>query len=124
MQGWTDTIKFLNDIGLLPLVLLLLAIPVGMLLVLIIMKRYLFGKFSVTAAWEGWLADQKARTQIEVKLEERLDELVEQIKQILAANWDTRRYFDDVLERSKADHTTIITHLENLLLLAKKRRSD
>lgn len=124
MQNWTETVKFLNEIGLLPLLLLLLAIPGGLVLSLVAMKYLLFKRFSLKEAFDGWLTDQKQRTQIEVKLEERISDLTEQLKQIVAGNWDLRRYFDDRLEKIEKEHQIMTTHLENLLLLAKKRRSD
>jgi hypothetical protein len=124
MQNWTETIKFLNEIGLLPLLLLLLAIPGGLVLSLMAVKYILFRKFSIADAWNGWMADQKARTQIEVKLEERISDLTDQLKQIVAGNWDLRRYFDDRISKFEDEHKVMTQHLENLLLLAKKRKSD
>lgn len=124
MQGWIETIKFLNEIGLLPLVLLLLAIPGGLILSLIAMKRFLFKTFSLKEAWDDWFLDQKERTAIEVKLELRITELGQTLKEMIAANWDLRRFFDGQQEDAQKDHKVIIMHLENILLLANKRRSD
>lgn len=124
MQSWYETIKFLNEMGLLPLLLLLLAIPGGLVLSLMAIKRLLFKNFSVVNAWDSWLADQRARTQVETDIKNKLAEFTDQIKQLVAGSWDSRRYFDDKLERVESEHKIIITHLENLLLLAKKRKTD
>lgn len=117
-------LDFLMKSGLLWFFALSLFFPLGMFVMLLAAKGILLKGFSFQKAWEGWIAEQHARTQIETKLEERVTDLAEELKQIVSANWDSRRYFDAVLERTEEEHKQIIGHLENILLLAKKRKSD
>jgi hypothetical protein len=126
MKTWIDLIKFLNDMGVLPLVLLLIAIPGGFLGSLLVAKRYLLKGVGpvIKSGFDTWLLDQRERTKTEVKLEERISDLTEQLKQLVAGSWDLRRYFDDRLERTDRDHNDILTKLDHVLLLAKKRKSD
>jgi hypothetical protein len=119
-----DILDFIIKTGLLWFFALSLFFPLGMFAMLLAAKRILFHGFSFQKAWEGWIAEQHARTQIETKLEERITDLDEQLKQIVSANWDSRRYFDTVLERTANEHKQILTYLENILLLARKRKTD
>lgn len=119
-----DMLDFLMRTGLLWFFALSLFFPLGMFVMLLAAKRILFHGFSFQKAWESWIAEQHARTAIEIKLEERLTDLAEQLKQIVSANWDSRRYFDTVLEKTADEHKQILTYLENILLLARKRKTD
>ena len=116
---WVDIVKFLNDIGVLPLVLLLFAFPIGLLASLVLLRRILFKSFSFMDAWKAWLADHHARTEIEVKLEERIRELVEEVKHLVAANLDNRSYIEQVLIQTRAEHELILRHLRDLLIVQK-----
>lgn len=121
---WTEIVKFLNDIGVLPLVLLLFAFPIGLLVTLVLMRRLLFKNFSFMTAWNAWLSDHRARTEIEVKLEERIRDLVEEVKNLVGCGLDTRRYFEQVYLQTKADHDVMIRHLRDILLLWKREQID
>ena len=116
---WIEIVKFLNDLGILPLVLLLFAFPLGVLLSLVLLRRILFKSFSFMDAWKAWLADHHARTEIEVKLEERIRELVEEVKHLVAANLDNRSYIEQVLIQTRAEHELILRHLRDLLIVQK-----
>lgn len=121
---WVEIVKFLNDIGVLPLVLLLFAFPIGLLASLVLLRRILFKSFSFMDAWKAWLADHHARTEIEVKLEERIRELVEEVKHLVAANLDNRSYIEQVLIQTRAEHELILRHLRDLLIVQKIPLAD
>lgn len=121
---WIELVKFLDDIGLLPLVLLLFAFPIGLLASLVLLRRILFKSFSFMDAWKAWLADHHARTEIEVKLEERIRELVEEVKHLVAANLDNRSYIEQVLIQTRAEHELILRHLRDLLIVQKIPLAD
>lgn len=113
--------------GILPIVVLLLAIPGGLLLTLIGARRFLFRNGMSTFVKEGftsWLTDQKERTQAEVKLEQRLSTLTEQLTLIIAANLDTRRYIDTVLDEMRTEHKTIMAKLDTLIDFLPRRKND
>lgn len=116
---WIEFITFLRDIGVLPLVLLLFAFPIGILVSLVLIRRLLFRNFSFMNAWKAWLADHRARTEIEVKLEERIRDLVEQVKNLVTVNVDNRSYIESVLIQTRAEHELILRHLRDLLILSK-----
>lgn len=121
---WIEIVKFLNDLGILPLVLLLFAFPLGVLLSLVLLRRILFKSFSFMDAWKAWLADNHARTEIEVKLEERIRELVEEVKHLVAANLDNRSYIEQVLIQTRAEHELILRHLRDLMIVQKVPFAD
>lgn len=116
---WVEIVKFLNDIGVLPLVLLLFAFPIGSLASLVLIRRLLF-KISFMDAWKAWLADHRARTEIEIKLEERIRDLVEQVKNLVTVNTDNRSYIEQVLNQTRSEHDLILRHLRDILLLWKR----
>lgn len=126
METWFQVVEFLQKMGILPIVVLLLAIPGGLLLTLIGAKRFLFGGVGsiVKEAFLTYIADQKERTRIEVKLEERLSDLTEQLKQLVSSNWDNRRYIDTVMDTVKQDHKEILQKLDLLMQIVPKRRND
>ena len=123
-MSWTETVKFLNDMGILPLVLLLFAFPIGFLASLVLMRRLLFKNFSFMAAWNAWLADHRARTEIEIKLEERIRDLVEEVKRMVSANVENRTYVEQVLIQTRAEHELILRHLRDLLIVFKTPNID
>lgn len=120
-MNWTDIVKFLNEMGVLPLTILLFAFPLGSLLTLVIIRRVLLKDFSFKEAWNSWLADQRARTAVEVKLEERIRELVEEVKHLVTSGLDTRRYVEQVLLQTKGEHAQILQYLEDILTMSGRK---
>ena len=118
-MNWTDTIKFLNDMGVLPLVILLFAFPLGSLLTLALIRRLLLKDFSFKDAWKAWLADHHARTEIEIKLEARITDLVEEVKRLVVVNMDNRTFVEQVLAQTRSEHELIIRHLRDILIFQK-----
>ena len=116
---WVEIVKFLNDIGVLPLVLLLFAFPIGLLASLVLLRRILFKSFSFMDAWKAWLADHHARTEIEIKLEARITDLVEEVKRLVVVNVDNRTFVENVLVQTRSEHELIIRHLRDILILQK-----
>lgn len=116
---WTEVVKFLNDIGVLPLVLLLFAFPIGLLASLVLLRRLLFKNFSFMQAWQAWLSDHRARTEIEVKLEERIRDLVQGVEHLVSVNVENRSYVEQVLVQTRAEHELIIRYLRDILILNK-----
>ena len=126
MKTWFDIIDFLNKMGILPIIVLLLAIPGGFLLTLVGAKKFLFTNLSgtISTAFMTWIGEQKERTKVEVKLEERLSDLTEQLKQLVAGQWDNRRYIDVIMDEVKDEHKQIINRLDDILQIMPKRKSD
>lgn len=126
MNTWFEIIDFLQKMGILPIVVLLLAIPGGLLLSLIGAKRFLFAGAGdlVKSSFLTWLNEQKERTKIETKLEERLADLTEQLKQLVSGQWDNRRYIDTVMDEVKAEHKEIITKLDQIITIIPKRKNE
>lgn len=126
METWIQITKLLQELGILPIIVLLFAIPGGLLLSLIGAKRFLFGGVGVMFhdGFQTWISDQKERTRVEVKLEGRLSDLTEQLKQLVSSDWDNRRYLDVVLGEVQHEHKEILAKLDQAILLLPRRKSD
>lgn len=60
----------------------------------------------------------------EVKIEGRLQELVDKMTQLVAANWDNRRYYDDKFDYFKDQLDQISTILETIIKMLPKRKEE
>lgn len=96
------------------------------LLFFYLIKRYLLSGLSVFAksAFDTYMEEQKERIAIQVKLEKRLEELAEQLRQLVATQWDTRRFVDTVLDAVKNDHQEILSRLDLIMRLMPKRKEE
>lgn len=92
-----QTVKFLQDAGILWLFTLIFAFPIGLVFFLMLFKRLLLkgmGGFIKTSI-ESLIQEQHRRVEIDVKLEERLQDLIDQFKIIGEGLWENRRLLDD-----------------------------
>lgn len=60
----------------------------------------------------------------EVKIEGRLQEVVDKMTQLVAANWDNRRYYDDKFDYFKDRFEQVLITLDTILKLLPKRKDD
>ena len=60
----------------------------------------------------------------EVKIEGRLHELVDKMTQLVAANWDNRRYYDDKFDHFEGRLDQIVTTLDTIIKILPKRKED
>lgn len=108
---------------------IVLIIPLSMLLILIIVKRYLGVDF------DKFLKNQRDEIEGELKIVTKLDELCEKLSQMSEAMWGNRDYsdrkFSEIKTHLDAQNKDILSRVEQiqsqvtvLLAIAKKRRSD
>lgn len=79
-----------------PALISVVAFPLGLILVLAVAQKYIFTGLStkIEVWFNAYLESYREHTEAEVRIEERLRELVGKIEEILAHNWDTKRFFD------------------------------
>lgn len=126
MQEFVNVLKLLKELGILPIITLLFAFPGGVLLSLIITKQYIF-KGSGTLIIEfskSWLEEQKARTAIETKLEERLADLTEKFKAVGEGLFENRRFLDDRMTNFERRQEKMLETLDRIFRFIPKRRED
>lgn len=87
---------FLNFINQNPALLSVVAFPLGLILTLAIAQKYVFSGLSTKLeTWfNAYLEGFRKHTEAEVRIEERLRQLVDKMEEMLSQNWDTKRYFD------------------------------
>ena len=121
-----ETIKILQDAGLLWIFALVLLLPVGFITTAYLMKRFLFAGFGnfMKAAISEFLKDQKDRIAVDVKLEERLSDLVKQFESIGHNLGDHENSIGTKLNELDAKVDTLCLNCQKILYFAKKRQSD
>lgn len=108
---------------------IVLLIPLSLILILIVAKRYLGVDF------EKFLKNQRDEIESELKVVTKLDELCEKLTQMAEAMWGSRDYTDRKFRELESNvggqHKDMTDRLERIqrdltivLALAKKRRSD
>jgi hypothetical protein len=60
----------------------------------------------------------------EVKIEGRLQEIVSEIKNMVAANWDNRRYYDEKIDHFDHRFTLLDEAITRLVDMMPKRKGD
>lgn len=120
MSDWVKILEMLSNLGILPLVLLLSAMPLGLLLFFLFLRLYLFrglGGYTKNLG-ERWLKDHEKRTQTETKLEERLADIAEQLKSLasgLTKGQDTMqstvKSFEGIQRETLEVSRSILRHL-------------
>lgn len=126
MQEFVEVLQILRDLGILPIVTLLFALPGGILLTIVIAKRYIFkgsGKF-IIELFQLWHRDSQERTQVEVKLEERLADLAEEFKGIGEGLFENRRFLDDRITNFERRQEKMLEILDRIFRFIPKRRED
>lgn len=95
-----------------PVLLSIFAFPLGLILLLGVAKLFKLDKLA------QHLIDAISQNAVaQLRVEERIRDVVEQIKNIIATNWDTRRYLDD-----KFDYFT--ERFDRFEALMPKRKED
>jgi hypothetical protein len=121
-----QTITMLQDAGLLWLFALIFAFPLGLLIFLLLAKRFLLrgtGTF-IRASVENFIQEQRKRVEIDVKLEERLSDLVQQFKTIGEGLWENRRTLDDRLQNFEKIQRENLDMSTQIFRFIPKRRED
>jgi len=93
----------------------LVAFPMGLLFLGFVAKRLGLGSL-VTVMSEHVAA--------EVKIEQRLQEIVGEIKGLISANWDNRRYYDEKFDHFDHRFTLLDDSIKRLSEMLPKRRND
>lgn len=111
-----NPLDFLNQN---PALTSLIAFPLGLVLLLATAKYAGLGR-----VYADLIATLKAHTAAEIKIEERLSDVVSELKNVVAAQWDNRRYIDEIrdyfTERfNQVDHT-----LQTVFQALPKRKAD
>jgi hypothetical protein len=122
----TQTLTLLKDAGLLWLFALIFAFPLGLLLFLVLAKRLLLkgsGTFVKTSV-ETMIQEQRKRVEIDVKMEERFRDLVEQFKLIGEGLWENRRTLDDRLRNFESLQRDNLDMSTKIFKFIPKRRED
>ena len=107
-----DILDFLNKN---PAILSIIAFPMGLLLLLGMAK--LMGMGSLVKALNEHVA-------AEVRIEARLQDFVNEIKNLISANWDNRRYLDQKLDHFDERLNTVGVTLDTILKVLPKRKED
>lgn len=112
----SEVLKFLeNNPALLLAVFSLIAFPLGILLLAWIAKA--LGVANLVKVMNDHVA-------AEVKIESRLAEIVNELKSLISANWDNRRYYDEKFDHF--DHRLILldNKLDTIIEMTPKRKGD
>lgn len=119
--------KFLNQNPMLLAALLsIVAFPMGLLLTLIVAKRYLFTNAgsALKSGFETYLGLYKQHTEAEVKIEERLRELVDKMEEMLAHNFDTKQFFDARIDHVVEKIDDMSDKINTIVRVMPKREGD
>lgn len=125
-----DFLKFFNDN---PALLSVIAFPLGLILTLAIAQKYIFTGLSakVETWFNAYLEGYRKHTEAEVKIEERLRQLVDKMEEMLTQNWDTKRFFDSRIDGVTDRIDGVSDRLDSmnqkidvLIKVFPKRRSD
>lgn len=107
-----DVLDFLNKN---PALFSILAFPLGILLLALVGKSLGLG---------GLVEVMKSHIAVEVKIEERLQEFVNEIKGLVAMNNDNKRYYDERLAHFDDRFDKLEEHIQSMIILIPKRRVD
>jgi hypothetical protein len=122
----THTLTALRDAGILWFLVLIFAFPLGLMIVLVLAKRLLLkgtGTF-IKSSIETLIHEQRRRVEIDVKLEERFRDLVEQFKVIGEGLWENRRTLDDRLRNFESLQQENLDVSNRIFRFIPKRRED
>jgi hypothetical protein len=121
-----DILDFLIQTGLVWFFVLAMFFPIGVIFFLVAMKKLLLAGVGsyVKDIIAQMLASNLKHTEVLTKLEGSLEQLADQLKQIVANNWDTRRYLDDKFDALEERQKETNIKLETLITLTPKRHGD
>ncbi len=111
-----NPLEFLNSN---PAITSLIAFPLGLVLLMATAKYAGLGKVYADA-----LGALKEHTAAEIKIEERLSDVVSELKNVAAAQWDNRRYIDEKLDYFKERFDHIEATLLAMIDIMPKRKDD
>lgn len=111
-----NPLEFLNNN---PALLSIIAFPLGLILLLGVAKL-----FKVDKMVDSFIKALNSNAIAQLKVEERIRDVVEQIKNIIAANWDTRRYIDDKFDYFTERFARLDNHLTRIESIIPKRKED
>ena len=119
MNEFEAVVRLLDVLGVKAIFAPLFAI----IILLVLMKKYLFNGFSVFLkdTIKEWLQNEKDRVKNDVEHKEKIADVKEQVEIVAEAMWDNRRALDDrmgYLEKLLQEH---VIETRNLILILKKR---
>ena len=113
-----DVLSFLNQN---PALLSIVAFPLGLVLILVIIRQFVFKGLSLKI--ESWLnlylESYRRHTEVEVKVEERLRELVGTIEDMLKHDWDTKQFFSGRIDEALEHLEKIDMKVDQLITMTK-----
>lgn len=117
---------FFDFINANPALLSVIAFPLGLILTLAVAQKYIFTGVSnrIETWFNAYLDGYKKHTEAEVRIEERLRQLVEKLEQMLAHNWDMRRFFDTRIDQVADKIDAMDDKLDDMMGVMPKRRHD
>lgn len=126
MNGYLELLQNPSISFVVWLVGIIFAVPLGLVFTFALAKRWIFrgtGDFLVKSI-EIYLAQQQKRTAADIKLEERLNDLVSEIKNVVKGLSENRRSIDSRMQRIEDSVTEAGQNINKVLYFAKKRKSD
>lgn len=111
-----NPLDFLNQN---PALTSLIAFPLGLLMLLITAKQAGLGKL-----YTDTLGAIKAHTAAEIKIEERLCDVLTELKNVTASQWDNRRYIDEKLDHFDEKFRQLLEKSDLIYSIIPKRKDD
>ena len=109
-----------------PALISIIAFPLGLVLVLAVIRQLVFkGLSPKIEAWLNlYLESYRLHTAAEVKIEERLRELVGKIEEMLTHDWDTKQFFSGRIDDAVGRIDKIDGKVDKLMAMLPKRKTD
>lgn len=102
-----------------PALLSIIAFPLGLIILIAVAKFFGMGKI-----FTDTLNAIREHTGAELKIEMRLSEVVSEIKNVVAAQWDNRRYIDEVKDYFADRFDQIDLAIQTVFQALPKRKDD
>lgn len=111
-----NPLDFLNQN---PALTSLIAFPLGLVMLLATAKS-----FGLGSVYKDLISTLKEHTAAEIKIEERLSDVVSEIRNVVAAQWDNRRYIDEVKDYFADRFDQIDLAIQTVFQALPKRKDD
>lgn len=109
-----------------PGILSIVAFPLGLILTLAVARKYIFtGASAKLEVWfTAYLESYRKHTEAEVKIEERLRELVDKLEDMITNDRDTLRLFASRFDNIDVGQKNIETKIDLITKTIPKRQTD
>lgn len=111
-----NPLEFLNKN---PALISIIAFPLGLIILMAVAKFFGMGK-----VFTDTLNAIQEHTAAELKIELRLSEVVSELKNVAAAQWDNRRYIDEIRDYFTERFDQIDHALQSVFQTLPKRKAD